>query len=94
VIMALGTSFQAEAYTVGTPRGYLRVIGGIIQRNRGGVGTFDLISGSLLTGYEKDYVYDRRLADSPPPAFPTTGRVLSMAWKELDPNHDISLNVF
>ncbi len=93
VIMALNTSFAAENYGSGTPRGYLRVIGGVIQKNRGPVGTFSW-GGGISTGYEKDYVYDDRLADSPPPAFPTTGLVQTLAWKEMDPNYDISQNVF
>ncbi|MFO7769489.1 MAG: DUF4900 domain-containing protein [bacterium] len=94
VIMAMGTSFAAEDHASGTPRGYLRVIGGMIQERRGPVGTFDASTGALVSGYEKDYVYDQRLADSPPPAFPTTGRVLSLAWKEMNPSYDISSNVF
>lgn len=93
VIMALGTSFTAENYSAGTTRGYLRVIGGILQLNRGPVGTFDM-GGGLISGYEKDYVYDARLADSPPPAFPTTGRIMTLAWKEMNPSYDISSDVF
>jgi hypothetical protein len=93
-IMALGTSFTAQNYASGTPRGYLRVIGGIIQDRRGPVGTFNAGTGALISGYEKDYVYDARLANNPPPAFPTTGRVMTLAWKEMDPSYDISQNVF
>ena len=70
------------------------MIGGIIQNQRGPVGTFNIVSGSIVSGYEKDYVYDARLANNPPPAFPTTGRVQTLAWKELDPSYDISQNVF
>ncbi len=92
VIMALGTSFTAQNYAAGTPRGYLRVIGGIIQTNRGAVGTFNW--SGIVSGYEKDYVYDTRMADNPPPAFPTTGKVLTLAWKQLDPSVDISTDVF
>jgi hypothetical protein len=94
VIMALNTSFIVEDYDTGTIQGTLWVIGGVIQEQRGPVGTFDQITGALLTGYTKDYVWDERLADSPPPAFPTTGRVVTLAWRELDPNVDISGNVF
>jgi hypothetical protein len=93
-IMALGTSFTAENYTSGSPRGYLRVIGGIIQDRRGAVGTFNASTGAIVSGYEKDYVYDARLANNPPPAFPTTGRVQTLAWRELNPSYDISQNVF
>ncbi|MFC1544418.1 DUF4900 domain-containing protein, partial [Gemmatimonadota bacterium] len=94
VLMALGTSFAAENYASGSPRGYLRVIGGIIQDQRGPVGTFNPSTGNIVSGYDKDYVYDGRLADSPPPAFPTTGIVVTLAWKQLDPSVDISSDVF
>ena len=94
VIMALNTSFIVEDYDIAPIRGTLWVIGGVIQERRGPVGTFDLLSGALLTGYTKDYVWDERLADSPPPAFPTTGRVVTLAWRELETNVDISSNVF
>ena len=94
VVMALGTSFMAQNYDAGTPRGYLRIIGGVIQANRGAIGTFNPSTLMLITGYEKDYVWDSRLADNPPPSFPTTGMVLTLAWREMDPSYDISSDVF
>jgi len=94
VMMALGTSFMVENYNFGTPRGYLRIIGGVIQAHRGPVGTFNPITLTLVTGYEKDYVWDSRLADNPPPSFPTTGMVLTLAWREMEPSYDISSDVF
>ncbi len=94
VMMALGTSFTAQNYSAGTPRGYLRIIGGVIQARRGPVGTFNPSTLMLVTGYDKDYVWDSRLADNPPPSFPTTGKVLTLAWREMDPSHDISSDVF
>jgi len=92
VMMALNTSFTVDRYNQGTPRGSLRVIGGIIQQYRGPVGTFG--GGGISTGYEKDYAYDSRLADNPPPSFPTTGIITTLSWKEMDPSYDISSNVF
>lgn len=89
-IMALNTSWTVEAYNSGSPRGKLVVYGGIIQKQRGPVGTFS--SYGLSTGYEKDYHYDPRLMDNPPPAFPTTGQVEKIAWNEIDPSTDITLN--
>jgi Tfp pilus assembly protein PilX len=93
-IMALNTSWTVESYDSGSPRGKLIVYGGIIQKQRGPVGTFYSSTGQIATGYEKDYSYDPRLMDNPPPAFPTTGQVEKVAWTELDPSTDISLNVW
>ena len=89
-VMALNTSWIVQNYNSGSPRGKLIVFGGVIQNKRGPVGTFD--SYGITTGYEKDYTFDERLLDNPPPAFPTTGQVEKVSWKELDPSTDISLN--
>ena len=89
-IMALNTSWTVQNYSSGNPRGKLIVYGGIIQNKRGAVGTFS--SYGISTGYQKDYTYDERLLDNPPPAFPTTGQVEKVSWMELDPSSDISVN--
>jgi Tfp pilus assembly protein PilX len=91
-IMALNTSWTVEDYSSGSPRGKLTVYGGIIQKQRGPVGTFNSYTGKISTGYEKDYHYDPRLMDLPPPAFPTTGQVEKIAWNEIDPATDITRN--
>lgn len=91
-IMALGESFTAENYSQGSPRGKLKLYGGVIQQRRGAVGTFS--GNNVVSGYEKAYDHDIRLMDTPPPAFPTTGIIERMAWRELDPATDISANVF
>lgn len=90
VIMALGTSFQVENYNSGPTnavgcqgnndgRGCLFLTGGLIQSNRGAVGT------SSGTGYVKRYSYDRCAVVNPPPYFPTTGRFQDNRYYELDP---------
>jgi len=94
VMMTLNTSFTVDNYGSGTPRGNLKVIGGIIQYRRGPVGTFFGGGGGIASGYAKDYTYDFRLTDNPPPSFPTTGVVVTLSWKERDPSYDISSNVF
>jgi Tfp pilus assembly protein PilX len=91
-VMALGESFTAENYTAGSPRGKLKLYGGIIQKRRGPVGTFS--GNTVVSGYEKAYNADLRLMDTPPPAFPTTGIIERIAWRELDPSTDITANVF
>lgn len=79
-IMALGSSFGVENWNAGPPRGTLTVLGGIIQRFRGPVGTFNSSSGRKVSGYTKDYHYDTRLRDRTPPFFPVTGNYSTVVW--------------
>ncbi|MFY9235472.1 MAG: hypothetical protein WAO58_13555 [Fimbriimonadaceae bacterium] len=74
-------SFYVQDYNTKVPTGTLRIMGGIIQRNRGPVGTVS--NGNLQTGYAKDYYYDPRVADNPPPFFPTTGSYDKLSWRRL-----------
>jgi hypothetical protein len=60
----------------------LKIMGGVIQRARGPVGTLNS-DGTLHSGYSKNYFYDTRMADSPPPFFPTTGSYDRISWRKL-----------
>lgn len=73
-------SFGVEDYNSKSPTGTLKIVGGIIQKARGAVGTIS--GGSIQTGYAKNYYYDPRLADYPPPYFPTTGLYDTLSWKK------------
>ena len=58
----------------------MKIMGGVIQKARGPVGT---ISGGVIqTGYAKNYYYDTRMADNPPPYFPTTGNYDRISWRK------------
>jgi hypothetical protein len=76
-------SFYVENYDSKTPTGNLNVLGGIIQKARGPVGTFNSSTGQTTTGYSKNYHYDPRLASDPPPYFPTTGQYERLSWSLL-----------
>ncbi len=79
-IMALNTSFYVENYASSSPRGTLNLLGGLIQRNRGPVGTF---SGTTqISGFLKNYQYDGRLKGSIPPAFPRESVFSIVYWKD------------
>lgn len=78
-IMALNTSFMLEDWWTGGARGTLSVFGGIIQKQRGPVGTFN--GTTKVSGYSKDYNYDGRLLSSPPPFVPTTGDYITLSWE-------------
>lgn len=78
-IMALD-KFEVRNYSSYGYRGYLNIVGGIVQRNRGAVGTFGGYYGT--TGYSKNYVYDERLLRQVPPSFPRESMFSIVYWKE------------
>lgn len=82
-IMALNTSFYVDNYQSGVSRGTLHIFGGLIQKNRGAVGTFNGSTGTISTGYSKDYVYDTKLVNYPPLNFPTTGQITIKAIQDM-----------
>lgn len=79
-IVALNTSFYVENYYSGGAKGTLNLLGGIIQANRGAVGTFS--GSSIVSGYAKNYQYDNRLRASIPPSFPRESVFSIVYWKE------------
>jgi hypothetical protein len=65
-----------------TPTGTLTVYGGIVQLTRGAVGTVNG-SGTISTGYVKNYSYDSRFLTKPPPDYPViSGKVNFSQWQE------------
>lgn len=68
-MLSLTHVFVVDHYFCGTPRGQLTVNGGIAQKFRGAVGTFNASTGNPSTGFQKNYVYDRRLRNREPPFF-------------------------
>jgi type II secretory pathway pseudopilin PulG len=81
-LMALNTSFYLQDWSSVAAKGTLDVFGGIIQKERGPVGTFNASTGQKLSGYSKEYSYDARQATSPPPFMPTTGDYITLSWEE------------
>ena len=81
-IMALNTSFYLDNWSSGGAKGTLTVYGGIIQKERGPVGTFNASTGQKISGYSKNYSYDPRLVSLPPPFMPTTGDYITLSWEE------------
>ena len=90
VVLALNTFTVGDfdgGPTAGQPcegvsrgRGCLYLTGGVIQRERGGVGT------TTGHGYLKRYSYDACAYRQPPPYYPTTGRFGKARYYEVDPN--------
>ena len=75
-------SFGVVNYNSGGTRGTLTVYGGIVQENRGAVGTAN-VNGSIIHGFSKNYSYDPRFINTPPPYYPTVSGVLKFTnWTE------------
>lgn len=81
-IMAMDRSFGVQNWDTASPKGTLKVFGGIIQAQRGPVGTFNPSTNSVATGYSKSYIYDSRFTTAPPLYFPQTGDYLNLVWQE------------
>lgn len=79
-IMALNTSFYVENYSSGGVKGTINLLGGIVQKNRGAVGTFS--GSSMVSGYAKNYQYDTRLRGTIPPSFPRESIFSIVYWKD------------
>ncbi|MCD6539335.1 MAG: hypothetical protein J7K37_01330 [Candidatus Omnitrophica bacterium] len=80
-IMALGGSFIVESwYDPNYNKGTLTVLGGIVQLERGPVGTFS--QGGKVSGYSKNYIYDERLSHQILPYFPTTKTFEVISWRK------------
>lgn len=79
-ILALNSSFEVENYFRGGAKGSLNLLGGIIQKNRGPVGTFS--SSGIVSGFSKAYEYDERLRQAVPPFFPRESVFSIVYWKE------------
>lgn len=71
--------FVVDEFNADGDRGYINLLGGITQGDRGPVG---LVSGN---GYSKNYEFDERFSNNPPPYFPTIGEELTFKiWEEID----------
>ena len=85
IIMALNTSFFYTGWQGPGLKGTLSLLGGLIQKERGPVGTHN--AGVKVSGYSKNYQYDTRMANPAggklPPYFPSTGKYQKVYWKEV-----------
>ncbi|MFA3784056.1 hypothetical protein ABRY23_13430 [Melioribacteraceae bacterium 4301-Me] len=72
--------FGAENYDTRVGGGFIDLYGGIQQKVRKAVGTFD--NYGVVTGFNKRYRYDERLRIASPPYFPGTGSYQIVSWYE------------
>jgi len=80
-IMALNKSFMLNNWDSTSIKGTLEIYGGIIQKERGPVGTF-YSNGQKASGYSKNYTHDSRFTANPPPFMPNTGDYDTLSWEE------------
>jgi hypothetical protein len=80
-IFSRSGGLTAQNYNSRPAGGTLTVLGGIQQYQRGPVGTFSG-SGTIASGFQKNYRYDERLYVDTPPFFPTTGSYEVLSWYE------------
>jgi len=81
-VFTLTGEFNVQDYKSYPVRGTLTTYGAMMQYYRGAVGEVNPGSGTLKSGYYKNYRYDERLAKNPPKFFPATGRYTLYAWRE------------
>ena len=75
----------AEDYGSRPVSGAIYLLGGLSQNLRGAVGTY---SGSTIAhGFRKYYMYDGRLKNISPPAYPETNQFQIIAWYERSSIH-------
>ena len=72
----------AENYDTRPVSGAINLFGGIIQKKRQDVSTFDEDTGTILSGFNKIFKYDERTLVSFPRNFPSTGSYEIISWQK------------
>lgn len=79
---------KVDNYNSGSPRGTFHLRGGIVEQFYGAFFTFNSGTGALLTGFARDFHYDKR--GLVPPYYPSTVRfntnmptANTLSWKEI-----------
>lgn len=81
-IFSRSGGLKADNYNGRPVSGTIHLLGGIIQYQRGPVGTFSGSPPVIDHGFQKKYRYDNRLMVDTPPYFPTTGSYEILSWYE------------
>lgn len=81
-LLAIQKKFEAEHSNSRSPAGELRVIGSIVQNDRGKIGVYDWSTNTLAHGFRRNYRYDTRLSNAAPPYFPTISHLRLLSWWE------------
>ena len=87
-----GGSFIGQNYNNGGVRGYINLIGGVIQNNRGQINTTS--AEIVIKGWNKNYKFDTRLVYMSPPVFPRSGGSQIISWYESGLNAATDRNLY
>jgi hypothetical protein len=72
IVMARNGIFQVSNYDTTTPHGTATLLGGAITQFYGAFGLFNSVTGLLINGYGRNFIYDTRtLQGKSPPYFPS-----------------------
>ncbi|MBC7338277.1 MAG: DUF4900 domain-containing protein [Firmicutes bacterium] len=88
VVMTPRGVYMVDRYSEIPPKGFVHHLGGVISKWYGPFGQFNPSTGQALHGYGRDFQFDYRVERMAPPAFPTTGRLVSYTegglkiWRE------------
>ncbi len=76
--------FNAQNHSSRPVAGKINLLGGIVQYQRGAVGTYSSSSGTptISSGFLKNYRYDDRFYVDTPPFYPWTGGYSILSWRE------------
>jgi hypothetical protein len=83
VLMALQNTIMAEEYQDGPVRGNFTMYGGLIAEKA--IHLAQYTDGVVTSGYIRDYHFDPRVADLPPPFFPFASEFSIIIWSEMVP---------
>ena len=85
-ILAINHSFGVEDYQSPPAKGTLSIKGAIIQKFRGPVGTFNSRTMRKISGYSKNYSYEKRMKNHQPPYFvePVNASFEQVSWEEVN----------
>ena len=82
-IFCTGSFKAANPTNLPGQNGRMKEVGGVIVQ-RSGIFAYADNTGNLVSGWNEEYHYDSRLADYPPPYFPTTGNHYSVvSWQTI-----------
>lgn len=74
-------NFGVLNFQSGGPRGELMIYGSLVQDVRAGVGTFN--NWGIVSGYSKNYQFDKRFRTSAPPFYPElSNRIEFVGWSD------------
>jgi hypothetical protein len=84
-ILAQNGVYQVDNYNSGAPRGTATLLGGIISDDYGAFGTFNSATGTQVSGYGRNFVYDDRMSTgTAPPYFPSLSTFIAFTNDIID----------